>query len=297
MTSGQAHLRARRAAGISTLALLTTGFAPAARAGIQYFDAFRTGDFQQTTANPAFTPADASFWFFTARVFQSAAGDVGSASVTDPGPGSPLNLAPNGNVFAGGGTFGSLADLDAAFPGGTYDYSITGGTLGSDTGSLTLPATHLYVQSVPAFANFNSIQTAVDPAQPFTFQWNSLVANPAADQSLVFFSVYDATSFATVVDSGGLAAATTSFQIPAASLLPDHQYTADVFFSSRQNSGTGFANTSEPPGGITGLVGDDYVTAVTFTTVPEPAAGGFAAAGLLTGFGLWRRARRRAPAR
>ena len=85
---------------------------------------------------------------------------------------------------------------------------------------------------------------------------------------------------------------TTSFGIPAASLVPGHAYTADVYFSSRDLNGGGFVNTSEPLGGVSGLVGDDYVTEVRFTTVPEPVAGGVAAAGLLAGFCLWRRVRR-----
>ncbi len=295
MKQQQTSRRARRTtAGVSLVALATAGLVPAAQAGIQFFDAFRTGDFQQTTANPGFAPGDAAFWFFNARIFQGAAGEVGSASVTYPGPGSPMTLSPNGNVFSGGGTFGTLADLDTAFPGGNYDYSIGGGTLGSDTASLSLPAAHLYAQSIPAFANFNAIQSALNPSQPFTFQWNSLVANPTADQSLVFFTLRDTASFATVLDSGGLPATTMSYSIPAASLVPGHEYTADIYFSSRDLSGGGFANTSDPAGGISGLVGDDYVTEVTFTTVPEPAAGGVAAAGLLAGFGLWRRGRDRA---
>jgi hypothetical protein len=293
MMKQQASPRARRAtAGVFLATFSFAGLAPTAQAGIQFFDAFRTGDFQQTTASPGFAPGDAAFWFFTARVVQTTAGDIGTASVTYPGPGSPMALSANGNVFTAGGSFGTLADLDTAFPGGAYDYSIAGGTLGSDTASLTIPTTHLYAQSIPAYANFDAIQTAFDPSKPFTFQWNSLVANAAAGESLVFFSLRDDASSATVLASGALPGTTTSFGIPAASLVPGHAYTADVYFSSRDLNGGGFVNTSEPLGGVSGLVGDDYVTEVRFTTVPEPVAGGVAAAGLLAGFCLWRRVRR-----
>lgn len=260
-------------------------------ANVTNYDAFKTGLFQQATANPSFSQGDAAFWYFNARIFLDTGTDAASGTVNYPGPASPLTLTQGaGPILSGGNSnsFSTLAAMDAAYPGGTYNYAISGGSLGADSASLTLSDSHEFPNSIPTFSNFTNITTGVNPSADFAFQWNPFLTNPSASYSAVFLNIVDATTFATVANSGALPSGTTSFNVSALTLAPNHSYNADLFFSSRGINGTGF-------GGLSGLVGEDYVTEVKFSTVPLPAGLPLLGSALTLVIGLFGRGPRRAP--
>jgi hypothetical protein len=205
-------------------------------------------------------------WYGAARVFVSSAGDASSATLQYPDS-STSPLTQNGTLFNyQTGYFGSLSALDNHFQlPGTLTYTISGGALGTQSGSLTPPSSHIYASDIPTFANYSAIEGGVNAGGSFTFAWNSMLANGSANQTGVYFTVVNANTYAPVLPTVALATSATGYSLPANTLAPGQSYFAELYFSDRVTpAGTGF-------GGLNGLVGNDYETTVQFTTaVPEP---------------------------
>src|SRR5205823_2362803 len=99
---------------------------------------------------------------------------VGSAQILAPDPGT--------GWFAFNAKFSTLATLDGAAPAGKYTFSLNTAHDGLKTLTLTLPASEY--PSAPHVKNFQVAQT-IDPARPFTVNWDPLDRGTTNDFVLV----------------------------------------------------------------------------------------------------------------
>src|SRR5262249_31337687 len=122
--------------------------------------------------------------------------------------------------------------------------------------ALLVYSTDTFTSTVPAFAatTFNALP-GIDPNQPFTFNFNQLQPNSAAQVEqifLVFTSSTDANAPTFSVSSSA-----TSFSVPAGSLQPNTVYTVTLRFRGRINGTSGSVQT---------IANSDVQTSVTFGT-------------------------------
>jgi len=232
------------------------------RADLMEVDFFKNISYSQTSGAAPTTPAG---YFAGFREFFQNPGDFDTAMVTYPGPGSPQALTmQNPTLFAFGSPFvPTQGDLDSAYPFGTYTFTaINSGTSATQAANINYTA-DAYTADIPALtaATFAALQ-GLNPAAPFTFNFNSFTPNPLASVGLTFLTVFGS-SF-----GGGHANTTTSAVLPANTLLPNTKYTYELDFSDRIS---GFDS------GVPTTLGFDVRTDGTFTTggiaaVPEPAS-------------------------
>jgi hypothetical protein len=105
-------------------------------------------------------------------VTTNAGTDFIAMSLPNPGPTTPVTLTPvaSGSVFwQYFQSFSTKAQLDAAFPAGSYTLSATGGTSGPATATMS-SAQSFYPQTVPFLngSTFSNLQ-GLNPALPFIF--------------------------------------------------------------------------------------------------------------------------------
>jgi uncharacterized protein (TIGR03382 family) len=235
--------------------------------------------------------------YFAARAFYGNLADFDAATLTYPGPGSPVNMTnvPGtvtflDNTTAAGyfnyssNSYGDQGSLDADFPKGSYEYDLSVG--GNPAASAVLNYTSdLYTANSPivSSASFAALQGA-DATQAIDVSFNQLQDNAGfaqGDQDFVFLDVFTS-GFASDAYSMSSAtpATTTNFVIPSNTLLPGTSYTLVLTFDNRISGGGGSQLF-------------DTKTDVNFTTesaTPEPA--GFALAVLGLGAVEWLRRRR-----
>jgi len=177
--------------------------------------------------------------------------------------------------------------MDNAFRTGDYELKATGGTSPEQTESITY-AQDAYPGSIPAFTEttFLGLQ-GLDPTAPFTVEFNSFVTHPAANESYIFFFVYNTGTNQLAFSEQFLPPDTTSLELPANTLQVDVLYQFNLLFSSRiAEVEMGYREDQE----------FDFSSFGTFNTaVPEPGSGVlFGVAGLMMVAGLLvRRARKR----
>ena len=237
--------------------------AASAHANVTFYDLIKLGDFSQTsTAQPV--TADGYRW--SGRIFTDTPGEATSGTLTDPSENDySMNAVDPQQIGYFSSEFADLASLDAAVPGGNYQYSIDGGTLSPATAILSLPTTFM-PDAVPYFsaASFAKIM-AFNPFVSNTLDWNTFT-NTSTDPTyfkLNFFTVYDLTAGG-VAFSGAGDSSYQSDTIAANTLIAGHTYDFVVDFSSRfEQANAGF-------GTGTALEGFDYDTGVIATAVPEP---------------------------
>ncbi len=152
---------------------------------------------QLSAAAPVLVPTNS--YQFSADVELPPTRNATTATVTPPGKpvlnlfGTPPSSPTNFVTFA---FSNSLAQLQASFPVGTYQFSIQGPS-SNQLASVTLPAGS--TPSAPSIVNYALAQT-VDPALPFTLQ---LDAGGIAT-NFVFIQVEDALTSQTVYESPDL---------------------------------------------------------------------------------------------
>ena len=262
-------------------AVLFLAAAPVAKAGIDFIDGARNLTYSQTGNGNTTTPTGA---FFSIDLHSTGAGDFTSATMTFPGPSSPLSLpvqTPTDFHFQTG-LFATKAAMDAAFPLGTYRFNTTPAA----TTSLAFPADD-FPLGAPFLTgtDFISLQ-GMNPASPFTFHLSPYVAGPTATESFIFLTIFDATLNSTVFSQNFLPRTTTSVTLPASTLAFGHNFTYELDYSNRDVVPT--PNTTFPA-----TIGFEQRTTGRFSSanpiVPEPGTALFGLA--LIGTALTRRAR------
>lgn len=234
------------------------------------YDAFKVEVFTQAGPVPPVSPDG---YFFAARIFAGSVFDRASASVQLPNATSyALNPAPaDASVYQfASGLYANQVALSAAFPAGTYTYTLEHPDLPNtpQTGVLDLPAADLYAGSVPFFSNYSAMQ-GLNSAQAFNFSWNPFVPNGAAGSVSETFLRLSATGGGASWDFN---VSGENYVLAGATLVAATTYTATLYFSTRSYlAGAGFDDGNGP--GATSLLGFDRATSVSFTTaVPEPSA-------------------------
>jgi len=167
---------------------------------------------QLSAAAPVLVPTNS--YQFSANVELPPTRNATTATVTPPGKpvlnlfGTPFSSPTNFVAFA---FSNSLAQLQASFPAGTYQFSIQGPS-SNQLAAVTLPAGS--TPSAPSLVNYTLAQT-VDPALPFTLQ----------------------------LDAGGIATNFVSVQVEDA-------LTSQTIVNLRVKSSQHFAGQMQPPWGV-----------------------------------------------
>jgi hypothetical protein len=202
----------------AVLNLGATGFLEAASASSYGFG--KVQSYQQSDASEVIL-ADRNPYSFRAFATPSDASPVLVAALETPLTEEPLLLQPLGGQFSVSRGFGSQAELDAAFPPGTYTMVLVSGMpvfegpAEFDFGQADFPVP-------PRLANFGAAQ-AIDPASEFTLSWSAFEG--ATNSDYVKFALLDS-SGATVFQTGlpgeanALEAGARSVTIPADMLKP-----------------------------------------------------------------------------
>lgn len=237
-------------------------------------------------------PTSPSYYWFNVAADFSTLGDFTSGTATYPGPGSPQALSPNNYapfpaVDYTSGFYGSLADLHADYPFGTYSITATG-PAGTQTANVPYTADH-FTSDIPYVTNFGDLG-GLDPSQAFTFYFPAFTPDPAASEAYTFLTIYDAATSVAAYSWNFLSPTTTSVTLPAGALLSNTGYFFDLIYENR------IVGTDAANGTFTAQLFDvrtdgDFTTGST-VAVPEPAAlGVFAFGAMLIGafVGLRRR--------
>jgi hypothetical protein len=246
---------------------LLVGFLSLAKAQVANFDIFEE-DFLNQTGDSTET---SSSWSFSARVFLTNPDDASSASVTAPDS-TTYSLTSNGAsqpTYQYQQGFADQTSLQEQFPSGAYTFGISGGTLGSDSGTVTLPSngTLPFPSAIPSFTNFTAFQN-LNASQAFTFTFAGFTNLTSGETSSnLFFTIFDA-SGDSVFSESFLPSTTTSILLPANELASGEDYTAALVYDNRvTEADAGFDLSS---GGVNGTAGYDYNTSAAFSTAPAP---------------------------
>ncbi|HEX2973195.1 MAG TPA: hypothetical protein VHP11_12745 [Tepidisphaeraceae bacterium] len=258
--------------------------APYCQAQISSVELFRTGLSVQTGNGNTLLPGG---YYFLTTVNSVHAFDLTGGTLTYPGPSSPATLSSAGptKIDYSSFAFDTKAQLDAAYPAGTYSYLVGNGATGYST-SLNYTA-DFYPQSLPYLdsTTYADLQ-GMNPQVPFTFDFSPFQTGPGVSASFILFTLYDLNSSdeTPILDAGLLPPSTTGFVLPANTLQPGHLYHYEMFFSNR-------VSVASPGAENPGLLGFDYRTNGEFTpAVPEPVGLSMLA---VAGIGLLGRRRNR----
>ncbi len=204
-------------------------FAAPASAQVTQAGIFKNLGYAQTDANTV-SPAGV---FFNAQVFFTSLGDYTSATLTDPGPGSPENLPQDTPLsFGNSPGFPNQAAMDAAYPFGTYTIALAAGSQPATSVSFDY-LVDAYTADIPKLAatSFNSLLGLSTALSSLTLNFNSFTPSPFATTEFTFFSIFNSTQ-----GCGFLGSSTTSCTIDPQALMPGTTYTWELDFSDAVES-------------------------------------------------------------
>ncbi len=212
---------------------------------------------------------------FVASVSSPAGNDVTAASLTYPNSGGPVELTGAFGQFFLEEEFDTQAELDVAYPNGTYTYTLTRESGGPTQFSMQMPVAGSY-PPVPTVANFAAAQN-INPAQDFTLQFNALTGASGGDA--IFLEIEDEAGEESVLSAPDLCIplelpnTATSFTIPAGTLAAGKTYVGYLAYGR-----SFFASLTSPPNFDSyGFVGRQTVFTLTTTggvVVPPPQISG-----------------------
>jgi hypothetical protein len=217
---------------------------------------YNNNSYTQTSNSAPTTPFG---YFFSIGAFFATPGDYSSATATYPGPASPQSLpyASSTEFNYSSPYFSSSADLQAAYPFGTYSITATGP---AGTSSSTIEYNNNYfTTAIPYIQNYSSLN-GLNTRQGFTVLYPSFTPDPAVTEGFTFFTIYDATTGVAVYSDEFQSPNSTSAFIAANTLSPGVTYDFELDYSDRLN-------------GPNYVQGFDVRTDGSFSTaaVPEPS--------------------------
>ncbi|KAF0176667.1 MAG: Ig family protein [Limisphaerales bacterium] len=232
-------------AALAGLGLVLAG--PAARAAdVAQFNLLKGQTFLQTGTGAPVASSPSNF------VMQSEGnaqvmGALTNMTFTKPSA-QVVSLSADGDGgFRFEQAFSSMADLNTAFPGGTY--TVTMQTVSDGTRAVALLLDGDLYPDTPHISNFTAAQ-AVVPSQDFTLTWDTWFSGTAQDiiqVRIVDGGNQDVFSSPEQGQPGALTGLSTAFLIPARKLRPGQTYGVEVVFGRSSD----FNQSSYP--GATGL--------------------------------------------
>jgi hypothetical protein len=282
------------AVALSFLAFLAAG---GARAALISVDIGLNPTYLQTGPSMVVTTGG----FFAARAFTATPNDFNGGEVFVPGGSSGLPLAPvfGQSLLSYSQSFPTQSSLNAAFSFGSYNFAVTNSvtrTAQSAVVRYTAAADPLSIPQLTA-TSYSQLQN-LNVGTGFTFDFNTFIQNPNANQAYVFLNIFNSATGTEAFSRGFLAPTTTSIFMPGGTLTAGQSYTFDLLFDERIVEG----GAGMPPGAlfaddmvVPGTIFFDAHTDGTFTTsaVPEPGLWSMLVLGV---GGLGARLRRRARA-
>ncbi|MEJ0089352.1 MAG: hypothetical protein WDM80_06350 [Limisphaerales bacterium] len=228
---------------------------------------FKFTVYNQTNSAPPAAPNFPDAYFFGTYIDTDAGTYVSNVVVYPPDYGElPLNQFTPTYFENSSPYYSNETNLDADYPGGTYDYNFdcldaASNVINADL-YFDISAINLYPDAVPAFTpGCWTAMRHVDPAQDFILSWNSYGLTPGADYAYTFLSVSDHDSGIFAIGPSG-PPEITSTNIPADTLEYGRVYDVGLYFSERQTPAGGGIGA----GSIT--AGWDYLTQTTLFTIP-----------------------------
>ncbi len=207
---------------VSLSLLMGFGIIPNATAEIEFIYTIKEKVFEQLDNTQPTTPFE---WNFGA----GASGDnlLTAVSFTPPGASSPISIVEDDGEFDfDPDSVSSQAELDAAFPNGSYAISVTDDGSAQDLGPFSITGDSYPI--APYFTNIEELQ-ASDHSQDFIVTWNAFSGANADD--LIILEVYDNNNSEEVIFEF-LDPSTTSYTIPGGSLTDDNYYDIAIVFAN-----------------------------------------------------------------
>ncbi len=227
-----------------------------------FYDVFLTINYQQTLTQP---PQLVNY-FASARWFAEQ-DQAEFVSVTLPSGGNfPMSVQIGSDVTWAYLPFPyptQTAMTDVWTPG-DYVFSISGGTLGTQTGTLNVGTVPLWTPTVPEVTNLLALEGA-NPGVENLIEFTGFPDTPGADFNLTFVTLSAPSSTSQLILNLAISNTDTSVTIPAGFLVPGANHEILVYYSSRKSIvNAGLA-------GATATVGWDRVVRATFTAGEEPS--------------------------
>ena len=180
---------------------------------------------QTSSSAPVLDPDSPALFF--AGVESPAVNGVLAADLQLPGGGTENLFFAGGRYFTGG-SFASQAEMDAAYPAGSYEMTMTRSIPPATVVPMTVPAAY---PPTPRVTNFQPAQS-VNPAANFTLTWEPF-SSVAGDDRIVLTiedgetTVFEAPDLCASIDLPNTA---TSIVIPAGTLASGRVYAGNLSF-------------------------------------------------------------------
>jgi hypothetical protein len=170
--------------------------------------------------------------FFNAEAFFDSPGQFDTAILTYPGAGSPAGLPlVSPTEFLIGPSFPTQAAMDAAYPFGSYTFTVSGAL---PTAIVTVGYTaDAYTTDIPQLTatSFNALAGLSTNLSSLTLGFNAFTPSPLATAAFTYFTI-----FGTSQGCSGLSPSATSCAIDPQALAPGTTYDWELDFSDRIES-------------------------------------------------------------
>jgi hypothetical protein len=183
--------------------------------------------YTQTSSAP---PVDPVQWEIYLAIDSQIPGGILAAQTVHPGPSSPTVLVPDSFGARYAKLFTSEAAREQAFPPGSYNFQVTGGSQNGYSANVAVPAS-LFAPSVPYFvgSTFDALKV-VDPSLDFVGSINTFGLVPGATTARTLVTVFANGSLVWFQIQEPPAA---TFLIPANTLSPNRDYLIEIVFLSQ----------------------------------------------------------------
>lgn len=227
--------------GIATMSLFG---ALTAQAAVLYYDLRYYGVFEQTDDN---VPPDSFFYATYASVYADAEGDLLAGELTLPDLSTtPLYYATSQLINSYSQLYASIAELTAAYPSGSYGFSVTAGNAAPGFGSLEAPIPD-FPNEIPYLTDgsFSALQNSASYVDK-TVTWYPFTHNGSTALQYQTIYLYDyVNGIGNVFIDYGLNTSFTSTTFPAELMRSGHAFAYTLVNNAYdETANAGFGNAT-----------------------------------------------------